>query len=263
MPKKKITPPGKPPPEKKLGKKAPLADPRNFLFSNYTVVTEPAPEPPAEASWIMKVPPPWNVFLNDQLGCCVISAMGHMVQQMTYFAGKPFIPSNADILAAYEHVGGYVPGDPATDNGCFMLDALKYWRHIGLAGHKILAFVQLDPLNSHEMRQAIQLFGGYFGGFALPISVRNSDRWTVPDSGPYLSGSPGTWGGHAVSVLGSSPITDSCITWGERLKMSHNFRKDYCDEAYAVVSTDFIDQNGLSPSGFNLKQLLSDLSKLT
>jgi hypothetical protein len=253
------------PPQVKLGKKAAIQDPRTLRFKNYVpgAVAPALPDPPAEVSWVTKVPLPWGMLLNDQLGDCVPAALAHMVMQMTFFAGKPFIPTDAQVLAAYEKIGGYVPGDPSTDNGCFMLDALKYWRNNGFAGHKIAAFMQIDPLNPHEMRQAIQLFGGVLTGVQLPVSAQGKDDWTVPAGGPFMNGSPGTWGGHCVPIFASSPQTDTCVTWGQRLKMSHNFRIDYCDEMYAVVSSDFIDKAGVSPGGFNLQQLLTDLTLLS
>jgi len=247
----------------KLGKKAPLADPRNFQFGSFTQVTVPVPEPPAEVSWIVKVPEPWNVLLNNSLGDCVPAAMAHTLQQVSFFAGNPVIPTDDQVLTMYEKIGGYVPGDPATDNGAFMLDALKYWRNTGVAGHKILAFVQVDPLNLHQVRQAIYLFGSVFAGLQLPISAQGQDIWTVPQGGAYLDGSPGSWGGHCVPIMAMSPESLTCVTWGQKLKMSHNFLRDYCDELYAVVSSDWMNKAGLSPGGFNLQQLENDLRGLS
>jgi len=37
----------------------------------------------------------------------------------------------------------------------------------------------------------------------------------------------------------------------------------YCDEAYALVSCDFIETNGVSPSGFNFATLEDDLKLVT
>ena len=45
--------------------------------------------------------------------------------------------------------------------------------------------------------------------------------------------------------------------------MSHNFFLDYADECYAIVTTDWIEANGNSPSGFNLSALLADLKEIT
>jgi hypothetical protein len=47
------------------------------------------------------------------------------------------------------------------------------------------------------------------------------------------------------------------MTWG--------FWAAYCDEAYAIISPDFLEQKKsqpVTPDGFNVQQLLEDLSDL-
>jgi hypothetical protein len=112
------------------------------------------------------------------------------------------------------------------------------------------------------VRVAVKLFGNCYVGLALPLSAEGEDAWTVPAGGAYGDGSPGSWGGHCVPIVAYSPLTLTCITWGQRLKMSWNFFEDYCDEAYAVLTHDWIEANGLSPSQFNLAQLSKDLAAL-
>ena len=161
-------------------------------------------------------------------------------------------------------MGGYQPGNPSTDNGADMLSFLKYWRTTGLGGDKIAAFVAVDFTNTEEIRQAIQLFGSVYLGVALPISAQGETAWTVPDGGVYrTNGEPGGWGGHCIPLVASSPETHTCITWGTTLKMSHNFLLDYADEAFAVLSQDWINAVGLSPDGFNFDQLSADLAEVT
>lgn len=252
-----------PPIVRKLGKLEPKHDPRTLKLARYLL--SPLPAPPAEVSWVTKVPG-WGMMLNDQIGDCTCAAAGHMVQQWSFFANPPgTIPTDQQILAAYERVSGYNPADPSTDNGAVMLDVLKYWRNVGVGGHRIVAFVQVDHTNDVEVRQAIQIFGNIYVGLALPVSAQEQGAWTVGKGGPAAGGdnAPGSWGGHAVPVMAASPHSLTCITWGERLKMSHNFFTDYCDEAYAAVSQDWIAaRGGKSPSGLNLRQLLADLQQI-
>jgi len=245
----------------KLGKKAPRIDKRTLKLAKYLKGGLPAA--PAEVSWITKVPQPWNMFLNDKLGDCVLAACGHMIMQWSFFAGSPFVPSDDQILTAYEAVGGYDPGNPNTDNGADMLTALNYWRQTGVAGHKILAFASVDWTNRDEMRAAIQIFGNVYLGVQLPLSAQGKPLWTVADGGIYTSGGePGSWGGHCIPVMAESPETDSVITWGGITKMSHNFLTDYADEAFAVLSPEWLAANGQSPSGLDLDQLNQDLAQL-
>ena len=55
----------------------------------------------------------------------------------------------------------------------------------------------------------------------------------------------------------------TCITWGELKKMTWAFWNKYCDEAYALLSQDFITQSGSAPSGFDIATLQSDLTDVT
>jgi hypothetical protein len=252
----------------KLGKKAPRLDKRTLQFKNYRIKgATPVgvlPPIPAEVSWVTKVPQPWGMYLNDTLGCCVEAAMGHMVKQWSFYAGDPFIPTDQDVLTAYEQIGGYVPGDPSTDNGSDMLTALNYWRQTGIAGHKITAYMAIDPTNLSEIREAIQLFGNLFVGIQLPLSAQGETAWTVADGGIYTpDGQPGSWGGHCVPFMASSPLTHTCVTWGGTLKASHNFALDYIDEIWACLSPDWIAATGLSPSQLKMAQLMSDLEAVT
>lgn len=252
----------------KLGKKAPKRDHRTLQMSRYR--TAPV-EVPAEVSWVRELSD-LGMMLNDQIGDCTVAAAGHMIQQWTTYAGAPIILPDADILTAYESpsVGNYNPNDPSTDNGAAMLDVLNYWRKTGIGAHKILAYVQVNPKNALEVREAVMLFGNVYMGVQLPASVEGSDPdapplpWTVPDGGTSSeNGIPGSWGGHCVPIVAVSPETLTCITWGQTLKMSHGFWGDYVDEAYAVLSIDWIEKNGLAPSQFNVAQLEADLKIVT
>jgi hypothetical protein len=247
----------------KLGKKPVKVDHRTLQMSRYRT-TAPI-EVPAEVSWVTKLSN-LGEMLNDQIGDCTVAAAGHMIQQWSTYAAQPVIVPDSAILTAYEDpsVGNYSPNDPNTDNGAAMLDVLKYWRKTGIGGHKIAAFVQVNPRNALEVREAVLLFGNVYMGAQLPASVQGADAWTVPDGGTSSpDGMPGSWGGHCVPICAVSPETLTCITWGSLLKMSHGFFADYVDEAYAVLSTDWIEKNGISPSQFNLAQLDADLRIVT
>jgi hypothetical protein len=265
----------------KLGKKpAPkVPDPRNLKLKKYlkeklTIQQAPGivavgaglPPAPVEASWITKLCDAEAIAMydNDVLGDCVPAAMAHMEQQWNFYAGHPWIPWLADVIAAYQAIGGYVPGDSNTDNGCDMSTALKYWRKTGFAGHKILAYMVVDSTDLDEVQSCIEIFGNMFTGIALPVSVQGAYDWTVPEGGIYSdNGQPGSWGGHCIPIVAGSPITKTCETWGVgKFKMSNNFERDYVDEAYAVLSPDWLEAGKISPSLLDLEQLESDLKAL-
>jgi hypothetical protein len=248
---------------KRTGKRAPRIDPRTLQLRDYLKLPPVhAPFPPAEVSWIMEVSD-WGMLANDTLGDCVPAAMLHMAQQWTHYAKNELVPSDSEAISLYSAIGGYVPGNPSTDNGCDMLTALNYWHNTGIqignAIHKIDGYVQVDPLNALEVQTSIQIFGNVFTGIALPVSAQTQTGWTVPNGGLVGDGSPGSWGGHCLPGMGRSPETVSFITWGARMKMSHNFFTGYVDELYAVLSLDWLESSGMSPSGLDLAQLQADI----
>jgi len=57
------------------------------------------------------------------------------------------------------------------------------------------------PSTPHPIAQAIWLFGGAYIGVELPISAQRQDVWDVP-ANPGPDDEPGSWGGHAVYLVG-------------------------------------------------------------
>lgn len=245
----------------KLGRKAVKTDSRTLRMAAYLTPDMPAAQP--EFDWTKGIVD-WGMMLNDQLGCCTISAAGHAIQVWTLNAlpgAMATVPDSA-ILDAYEQWDGYVKGDPSTDNGGVELDVLNDWRKSGLAGHSLGAFASVNPLNLEHVRQAINFFGGVYIGLALPLSAMNQDVWdVVPDPGDG-STDPGSWGGHAVFDPKYDPNGFTCITWGAPKTMTVPFWKKYCDEVYTLLSPDWIGLQGIAQSGFNQAQLLADLEAI-
>jgi hypothetical protein len=236
---------------RKLGKHPVRHDPRTLKLAKY--FTAAIPPPPSTCDWI-KGKGNFGMMLNDQLGDCAIAAPGHQEQIWTMNASTELtLPDNA-ILKAYEAVSGYKPGDPNTDNGCNMLDVLKYWRKTGIGARKIQAFAAVDLKMPIHLSQAIYLFGGAYVGLQLPLSAQNQKVWK------YVGDQAGGWGGHAVEIVRYDLDYLTCITWGKPLKMTHEFFINYADEAYAVLSNDWIEKNKLAPNHFNLSQLQTDLA---
>jgi hypothetical protein len=282
----------------------------------------------------------WGMMLNDRLGCCTIAAVGHAVQTWTANAlGRELTVPDSAIRECYEKWDGYNPADPSTDQGGVELDVLKAWRQQGFDGNSLDAFVAIDlgtsadrviglaeaeignqqiqrpsdePMNRSTdgsipaVAAAIWLFGGAYIGVELPITAQNQDVWDVPAK-PGPKDEPGSWGGHAVYLVGydlglsiddcrlsierqspdpqssivhrpsSTPDRPSaigngnssignrqsritCITWGKPKKMTGAWFEKYCSEAYALVSKEWLEVSGVSPSGFDLATLEQDLN---
>jgi len=55
----------------------------------------------------------------------------------------------------------------------------------------------------------------------------------------------------------------TCVTWGTLKRMTWTFWDAYCDEAYAVLSKDWINQSsGQAPNRFDLAALQEDLNAI-
>jgi len=251
---------------RKLGRKPKRNDQRTLKLARYLKTVE-LPPAPAAVDWTPAVPD-WGMLMNDQLGCCVISGMMHLTMGWRANAGAAIsVPTDDEVIAAYSAIGGYVPGDPSTDQGCNMLDALKYWRNAGIAvggeASRIAAFAEVNLADDAEVKAALWLFGGLFTGFSMPASAENADSWVVPACGLHGQGKPGSWGGHCAPLAAEDASgVYRALTWGEWMPASHDFVADYCEEAYVVLSPAWLEQNGKAPSGFDLAALQADLAAL-
>lgn len=213
----------------------------------------------------------FKMFANNRFGCCTFAANGHRVQAQERSSRQlgEIQLTDEDILAGYSAVTGFRREDPATDNGAYMLDVLNYMRKVGLGRerdgtpHTIGAFVRVKPTNRNQWKVAQRMFGGLYIGLWLPTSAQRQERWDVPKNGPTGDGAPGSWGGHAVETIEYDENGVTCATWSERKRMSWRFIDEYCDEAYAVISEDFIKSTGRTPQGFDVDALNAALAELS
>jgi hypothetical protein len=245
----------------KLGKLPAVHDDRNLKLANY-LITPALPPLPSTYDWFQRVSR-FGPMCNLEVGDCVVAGAGHMVQTWTANQGKEVIIPDQDIIGLYSQLTGYDPATGANDNGLNILAFLKFWRNTGVAGHKIGAFVQVDPHNHTQLAYANYLFGGVYCGLALPLTARNQQIWDVTD--PSLTGdaAPDSWGGHCVNLGVHDPLGCVFSTWGEEQYATGSFVKAYCDEAFAIISLDFLDGNGKAPNGFDLDSLTKDLQAVT
>jgi hypothetical protein len=240
----------------KLGKLSALYDRRTLKLSRYLDVPKLPPLPP-ESNWLKKVSK-FNMGGNDQYGDCVIAGAAHMRQTWTANAGRrEIITPDKTIIKQYLKLTG------GQDTGLNMLATLNYWRHTGLFGDKIGAFVSVNPRKSTQMQYANWLFGGIYLGILLPNSAQNQQIWDVPPGGPVGDGEPESWGGHCVCAGKITPDLCTVATWGEEQKMTTAFTAMYCDEAYAIITLDWFNVEHKTPTGLAWKDLMADLKALT
>lgn len=247
----------------RFGKRPPITDARTLKLIRYA---SHLPLNPPAADFLSAIPIPLPMYGNDTLGDCVAAAAGHMIEGWTEYAGKFFQPSESDVIAFYEF-SGYTPGNPSTDQGWELVPALNVWRQTGIAGHKIAAYAQLITGDYGQLRQAVALFGNAYVGLNLPDYVVPNDGadWTtIPWI--YQEGQPPDQNnGHCVPVMKYSAEKKRAwfISWGAEMLMNPSFYANYSDEAYVVITEDWIKADQESPSGFDITQLMADLTEVT
>ena len=204
-----------------------------------------------------------NVYENDTLGDCVIAGGYHVEGVETGNAGNLFTATNTQIIADYSAIGGYVPGNPSTDNGCELQTALAYWASHGFAnGTKLLGYLSVDPTNKAEVMAACYLFENLYMGLELP------DAWIspFPSANGYVWG-PGTAdpnNGHCVMSYGYNSSGILIDSWGLLGTMtwpavSSLLSSSGGGELYVMLSPDQLAKGqAKAPNGVDWTSLISD-----
>jgi hypothetical protein len=86
--------------------------------------------------------------------------------------------------------------------------------------------------------------------------------WVVPQEGPVGDAAPNPANGHCIPAVAYDASNLYVVTWGELKSMSWQFYEAYADEAYAVLSRDFLQAGGDTLAGFDLAALEADIAKL-
>lgn len=242
-----------------LGKQPPRHDPRTLKLARYLSTTAPLPPAPPSRDWSSAAAPNWGMLGNDALGDCTCAAAGHLIQTWTANHGREITPTDLEIVAAYSAITGYSPALPSSDQGAVEIDVLNHWRTDGIAGNKIGAYAWVDPANKSLVEAGINLCGGVYCGAALSVSAQSQTVWDVTD-GPEAV--PGSWGGHAMAVVGYNATGVVLVTWGAIKIATWAWWLAYVDEAYAILDDAWVNGSTPSPNGFDLAALQTDLGAL-
>ena len=229
------------------------------LVSSYT---RHLPPPPPATNYGIKARTD-AMFLNDTLGCCTVSAIGHAVEVWTANAQAAEVTlPDSEIRRVYGAVSGY-NGDPQTDNGAACADVLRYWYDNPIDGHKLNAFASVRPGNHDDIKNAVYRFGSCYIGIQLPLTAQDQDGpWDVVGGGNMTgNAAPGSWGGHCVAIDAYDDDSGlTCRTWSMEKKMTWAFWDAYCDEAFALLGQDWIEADGRSPDEIDISQLMDDMN---
>ena len=209
----------------------------------------------------------WPMYVNDSVGDCTVAEAGHAYTALSVYAGKPQVLfSDQEIISTYSAISGYDPATGANDNGCQMQDVLAYNRATGMTDvdgtvHKVLMYAALgNPTDITMLSRVLKTFGYVYIGINCPASAQDqfgNGPWT------YVPGSP-IEGGHCIGLhrrqpYGSRVGVFDMASWGALQPTTISFIANYIQEAWAVVTQDWIEANGSSCDGMALAQLEADM----
>jgi hypothetical protein len=261
------------------GRKAPHAESARPRLKLSQFLTGTYPPAPAVVDYVSKVAD-WPMYGNDQYGDCVWAMIGHTIEAATtYGQGQTVKVSDADVLKGYSAVTGFDPADPSTDQGTVIQDALDYWRKVGVGGHKIMAFAQIDHTNLDEIDAALYLFGHVQLGIDFPAVAM--DQFNEGKPWDVVADDGGNEGGHAISgglarrdaatpfpprpeLVGKNARGNYVvITWGRAQEMTPAFFARYVEEAWTVITPEWYDAQGRNPEGIDAAALGEGFTALT
>lgn len=203
--------------------------------------------------------PDTDPLSNNQLKCCVFSGAAHMVRMVGQLTGNPALAPTADDVK-----NAYLAATGGQDVGFSIRTLIGMWMKDGLFGTKALAATLVD--NSPDERAIASWLGcGTLCGFMLPGNYKTqSDAqgrpfWTVPEGGFQLDAGPGAGGLHCVYECAPSPTTDGGNTWGQHGTWTDQWGYQCEDERWLIILDAWPAAANITPNGFALQQLLSDV----
>ncbi|HEV2353215.1 MAG TPA: hypothetical protein VGR89_03185 [Puia sp.] len=242
------------------------------------------PAPPVVVDYSTRIPADgWGMCMNgpdpanppqipDGIGDCTFAEATHDTLAQSIYAGDvPVTIPNSSLLTGYHAVGGYVLGEPSTDNGCVIQQVLSYRRKTGLLDsngnlHKILAFGQLKNLDNFAMvKTALYIFGSIDIGVNFPSAAMTQFDEGLPWA-PVRGDS--IEGGHCVCVQRFDPtVSDGYIkvvTWGQEQAVRLSWWDAYVEEAWCIITQDWLSTvSDETLNGLDLAQLNTDLGQMT
>ena len=236
----------------KLGRLPIKRDHRTLTLSKYTRMLALAPPP-------VSCPPPnlqWPMNLNDRISDCTIAGAAHCIELWSAAINTPKVLSDDQVLTAYEQLSGYNQAVQGSDNGCYMINVLNTWSTSGIASDTLAGFVALNITDLNEIKDAINWFGCAYIGLNLPESAdQNVNLWDVVPGSPIS-------GGHCVIIVGYDEQLFYIVSWGMLIPATPAFISTYMEEAYALLSKDFINVTGTTPQGIDWTNLQTDISQI-
>lgn len=251
----------------KLGKLPATNDLRDLRFARY--VSSDAGVP-SDVSGLQEAGAfgivDWGVLGNDRWRDCVLAGAAHETTALAHLTGDLASFTTTAVLRAYAFATGFdidagPPGRNPTDVGMSVRDTLRMRASVGLMdasgrSHRIDAYAKLVPGDIAELYAALSIFSVVGIGLRLPdsalVQFARGEPWDVTPGAHAI-------GGHYVTCLGRDGDHLAVVAWGRVQKMSVEFFRTCCDEAWIpiVVSA---SGAGLTPVEFDFATLAADLA---
>jgi hypothetical protein len=225
---------------------------------HYNRANDVAPPPPSVDYGAKAGDAIAQVYLNDQLGDCVIASRYHAIGVWTGNAtGTPAVGTDAEVSQTYRRACG--PGD----RGCDMAAVNQYQQATGVpvsgVVHKIAGAAAVDNTNQNLVMVCLDLFGSLNVGMNLPQAWYQSADGS--DWGPVTGADAEIVGGHEVQAFGYDSQGVLIATWGgtRRILWPAFLAPTWIDELYTALAPDWTADANLAPNGIDAATLASDL----
>jgi hypothetical protein len=220
------------------------------------------PVPPANFGHYDLIPK-YGMLGNDNYGDCVWAGAAHETMMWCKEVGSSVAFKDKGVLSDYSKVTGFDPNDPTTDQGTDMQVAASYRRKTGVIDakgkrHKVVAYLAIAKGNLEQHMAAAYLFGAVGVGIKFPKSAMA--QFSAGKPWDVVAGSP-LDGGHYIPLVGRRNGKLLVITWGRIQEMTPKFFAKYNDESVVYLTKEDL-KAGVTPEGFNVKQLKADLAAL-
>ena len=224
----------------------------------------------------LKIPPSYSsidslatlatqTFLNTQLGDCVIAAMMRLLGVWSGLANPPaLIATDDQVVQWYGTIGGYVPGDPSTDNGCDPQTALQTWMGAPspAGGSAILGWIAVDATQPTLVQEAIYLLEGALAFGGIPDSYVDVGQNFV-----WSDTTPNQANGHEFPLLGYGPSGVEVDSWGMTGTFTTAAMASICNNTnnggiLLPVSQDIVNKaSDKSPGGIDWPSLVASFNQ--
>jgi hypothetical protein len=241
----------------------------HLKFSDYIDLTQLPPLPAGDFGHTNLVTKPWEMYMNDTLGDCVVASKQH-IQRLWCAEGTgsdTVVFDDAATVKNYELLGSYNPKDANSDQGCDPVTAAQLWISHGItdtAGnvHKVGIALQLQASNWEQLQYASYLFDGVELGILVTSEMQtafaNNQPWDLPQFNPN-----NVEGGHCVPVMARTGGLPEVITWGATQQLTKAL---YIAPQFNAITMCYASQeklrNGVDMQGLSWSDMRSDIRKV-